>query len=71
MTAKYPVKRVEAVSAASTPNVARCVSKAIAQYPVTGIGSTEYAARVIGARCRLSPAIARKVIELVGMGGAA
>lgn len=37
-------------------------------YPVAGIGSTAYAARVIAARFRLSPAMARTVVELGGIG---
>ena len=71
MLARYPVERGEAVLPAPAPQIASLVGAAFPQYPFTGIGSTEYAARVIGARCRLSPAIARKVSELVGMGGAA
>ncbi len=71
MTATCPVERGEAVGAAPSPNVARFTSKAITPYPVVGIPSTEYAVRIIGARCRLSAAVARRVVELIGMGGAA
>ncbi len=44
-------------------------STANASYPDTVISSTEYALMVIGARCRLSAAVARKAIELAGIGG--
>jgi hypothetical protein len=60
-----------AVGAAPLRNVTGLASTAIASYPFTGIGSTDYAAGVIGARCRLSPAVARTVVELIGIGGAA
>ncbi|GGE05580.1 hypothetical protein GCM10011529_09960 [Polymorphobacter glacialis] len=69
MMAKLLPERVEAAPTAPTPNVARFTSKAVPAYPDPRIGSTEYAARIIGARCRLSPAVANSVIELVGMGG--
>jgi hypothetical protein len=69
--ARYQAERGGAGDTAPAPNVARFASKAIPPYPVAGIGSTDYAARIIGARCRLSPAVARKVVELVGIGSAA
>lgn len=70
MTARYSTEWVGAAIPAPTTFIARLASKANPQYPVIGIGSTtEYAAYVIAARCRLSPAVARKVVELVGIGG--
>ena len=71
MTARCPTGRVEACRKAPTPNIASLVGPAISHYPVTGNGSIEYAARVIAARCRLSPALARRVVELGGIGGGA
>jgi hypothetical protein len=35
------------------------------------IDATQYAATVIAARCCLSPAVALRVVELIGLGGAA
>jgi hypothetical protein len=60
-----------AVGAAPLLNVTGLHSTATPSYPVAGIGSTEYAARIIAVRCRLSPAFARMVVELCGMGGGA
>jgi hypothetical protein len=71
MAARCPKERVKAPRKASTPNIASLVGAAIPQYPVTGIGSTHYAATVIAARCCLSPAVALRVVELIGLGGAA
>jgi hypothetical protein len=69
MAARCPIERVEAPRKAPTPNIACLIGAAIPHYPVTGIGSTtEYAAHVIAARCRLSPAVALRVVELIGMG---
>lgn len=69
MAARFMPERGEAAPTAPTPIVARSLSKAIASYPDTVISSTEYALLVIGARCRLSAAVARKAIELAGIGG--
>ena len=69
MMAKALIERGEAGDTAPTPNVARYCSKATVAYNVAGIGSTAYAARVIGERCNLSPAVALKVVELGGIGG--
>ena len=71
MAARSKIERGEAGDTAPAPNVARFASKAITPYPVVGIPSTEYAVRIIGARCRLSAAVARRVVELIGMGRAA
>jgi len=68
-TARCPAERVEARRKAPTPNIASLVGTAIPHYPAIGSGSTEYAAHVIAARCRLSPALARRVVELGGIGG--
>jgi hypothetical protein len=54
---------------APTPKVACLVGAAIPSYPVTGTSSIQYAATVIAARCCLSPAVALRVVELIGMGG--
>ena len=70
----------EAAPTAPRPETARLVSKplfltppaASAQYRhcgAIGIASADYAALVIGVRCNLSPAVARRVVELVGIGG--
>ena len=40
-------------------------------YPFPGIATTEYAARIIAARCHVSPCMARQIAEIIGMGGAA
>jgi hypothetical protein len=69
MATRLQIERVEAPRKAPTPNIACLIGAAISQYPVTGIGSTEYAAHVIAARCCLSPAVALRVVELVGLGG--
>ncbi len=69
MMARYPVERGGAVLPVPAPQIASLVGAAFPQYPFTGIRSTDYAALVIGARCNLSPAVARKVVELVGIGG--
>jgi hypothetical protein len=69
MAARLQIEGVEAPRKAPTPNIACLIGAAISQYPVVGLGSTEYAAGVIAARCHLSPAVARKVVELVGIGG--
>ncbi len=69
MLAGYGIEGVKAGRTASTPNVTGLNSTAIAFYPFAGIGSTDYAAGVIAARCRLSPAVARTVVELGGLGG--
>lgn len=58
-----------AVGAAPLRNVTGLNSTATPLYPFAWVGSTEYAARIIAARCRLSPSTARKVVELVGIGG--
>jgi hypothetical protein len=71
MAARYKCEREEAAPTAPSQLVARSVSKAIATYPDAVISSTEYALLVIGVRCRLSAAVARKAIELAGIGGAA
>lgn len=63
-------ERAEACRKAPALMIACLDGAAITQYPFTGIGSTEYAALVIGARCNLSPAVARSVVELIGIGGA-
>jgi hypothetical protein len=60
-----------AVGAAPLRSITGLHSTARPLYPVAGTGSTEYAAHVIAARCRLSPSLARRVVELIGMGGAA
>ena len=71
MMARYPVERGGTVLPVPAPQIASLVGAAFPQYPFTGIGSTaDYAALVIGARCNLSPAVARSVVELVGIGGA-
>ncbi|MCJ8158548.1 hypothetical protein [Sphingomonas sp. LaA6.9] len=60
------------VAAVPGLKVARFVSKANAQYPFLPIGSNaDLAARVIGERFRLSPAIACTIAELVGYGARA
>lgn len=59
------------VGAAPLPIVASFVGPAPFPYPFPNIGSTEFAARIIGVRHRLSPAVARTIVELVGIGGAA
>ena len=69
MLARYPAERGEAVLPAPAPQIASLVGAAFSQYPFTGIGSTNYAALVIGVRCNLSPAVARRVVEWVGIGG--
>lgn len=51
-----------------TLRFARFYNRAISQYPHSPLGSNELAARVIGERFRLSPAVARTVVELVGYG---
>ncbi len=60
-----------AVGAAPCLNVTGLNSTALLPYPFAGIGSTEYAARLIGKRCGLSPAVARMIVELGGIGGKA
>ena len=71
MMARSPVERGEAVLPAPAPQIASLVGAAFPQDPFTGIGSTaDYAALVIGARCNLSPAVAMRVVELVGIGAA-
>ena len=47
---------------------ARLVNRAIPLYGLSPFGSIELAARMIGERFRLSPAVARTVVELVGYG---
>ncbi len=59
----------KAAPTAPRPEIARLYSKATWSYPFAGIGSTEYAARLIGKRCGLSPAVARMIVELGGIGG--
>ena len=54
-----------------TLNIAHLVSRASPRYRLPPLGSTELAARTIGERFRLSPAIARTVVELAGYGGRA
>ena len=48
--------------------VTRFCNRAFPQYPLSPLGSNELAARVIGERFRLSPTVARTVVELVGYG---
>lgn len=66
MMAGNRIERGEAVAPAPAPNVAL---QAIANYPASRIDATAYPVRVIAARFRLSPAVARKVVELGGIGG--
>jgi hypothetical protein len=40
-------------------------------YPFTGIASSDYATRIIAARCHVTPSMARQIAEIIGMGGAA
>ena len=70
MVAGYPVESVEAGRTAPTPNIARFASKAPADYAIPAIGSNEFAVAIVAQRCRLSAAVARRVVELIGMGGA-
>ena len=53
---------------APTLKVARFFNRAIPRYRLLPLGSNELAARVIGERFRLSPAVARTVVELAGYG---
>ena len=48
--------------------IARFFNRASPQYPRLPLDPNELAARVIGERFRLSPAVARTVVELVGYG---
>ena len=61
-------KKGEAAPTASTLKIARLFNRAISRYPHSPLGSNELAARVIGERFRLSPAVARTVAELAGYG---
>jgi len=65
------ISRVKEGAAGAAPlqNVTGLNSTATPRYPVIVIGSTEYAARVIAARCCLSPSVALRIVELIGMGG--
>lgn len=69
MAARYPNERAEACRKAPAPKTACLDGSAISPYPVTGTCSIQYAATVIAARCCLSPAVALRVVELIGMGG--
>jgi len=44
---------------------------ALLSYPFAGIATTDYAARIIAARCHVSPCMARQIAEIIGLGGAA
>lgn len=48
--------------------LARFQHRAIPHYRLSPLGSNELAARMIGERFRLSPAVARAVAELAGFG---
>jgi hypothetical protein len=67
--ARLCIEGVEAPRKAPTPKIACLDGSAISPYPVTGACSIQYAATVIAARCCLSPAVALRVVELIGMGG--
>ena len=61
-------KKGEAAATASTLKTARLFNRAKDHYPQSLLGSNELAARVIGKRFQLSPAVACTVVELAGYG---
>jgi hypothetical protein len=61
----------EAVPTGLAPKCAEIAAPALLSYPFAGIATTEYAARIIAARCHVSPRMARQIAEIIGMGGAA
>jgi hypothetical protein len=50
---------------------AEIASPAPLSYPFTGIASSDYATRIIAARCHVTPTMARQIAEIIGMAGAA
>ena len=50
---------------------AEIASPALLSYPFTGITSSDYATRIIAARCHVSQTMARQIAEIIGLGGAA
>lgn len=71
MMARCSIERAEACRKAPAPEIASLVGSASIHYCATGSSSTEYEARIIAAQCRLSSAVARRVIELIGLRGGA
>ena len=65
---QHPQKKAGTVAAVPGLEVTRVLIRATPQYPLSMFGSNELAARVIGERFRLSPTVARTVVELVGYG---
>jgi hypothetical protein len=57
-----------AVPAAYPQVFAFLTSKAVTHYPVAGVASSEYAARIIAARFAVPAVIARAIVALNGMG---
>ena len=65
---QHPKEKAGTVAAVPGLKVTRFFNRAISHYPLLPLGSNDLAVRVIGERFRLSPTVARTVVELVGYG---
>lgn len=61
----------EAVPTGLAPKCAEIAPPAPLSYPFAGIASSDYATRIIAARCHVTLTMARQIAEIIGIGGAA
>jgi hypothetical protein len=65
-----PQKEAGAASTAPASKISGVVTPTANFYPFTGIAASDYAIRIIAARCHVSPGVARQIVELIDIGGA-
>lgn len=70
---KEPIPQKEAGAAPTAPasKSADVVTPTANFYPFTGITASDYAIRIIAARCGVSPCMARQIAEIICLAGPA